>query len=332
VRRPTQLRLAVTDPADVGAARRAVAAVAERASAPLSQRGRAELAVTELASNLLRHAKPGGWILTRPVEPSAVEIISVDQGPGIDDVSAALDGQSTMRKGLGCGLAAVRRAASRFDMYTRPGYGTTVLAIVELGTEAAPEQDWAGVSVGLTEACGDGWSVFDVGDRRAVAVVDGLGHGIYASAAADAALRAFAVDPVDLETLVARANAAVRGTRGAAMLACRMSPATESLYCVGVGNVAGRIVAGTQTRGLVSTNGTLGLRMTAPTARVSSYPMPPGATLLLWTDGLSARIDLAEHPNLFDHHPAVIAATLHRRYTRDRDDATMVVVRNPCPR
>src|SRR6185437_581309 len=112
-----------------------------------------------------------------------------------------------------------------------------------VGTGAATpaRRCWAGVSVGITEACGDGWAVAEVGDDLAVAVVDGLGHGVYASAATDAALRAFAVDPADLDGLAARANAAMRGTRGAAMVACLLRPREAVLHSVGIGNVAGRV-------------------------------------------------------------------------------------------
>jgi hypothetical protein len=38
--------------------------------------------------------------------------------------------------------------------------------------------------------------------------------------------------------------------------------------------------------------------------------------------------DLDPGAELFGHDPAVIAAALHRDHTRDRDDATVVVVRN----
>ena len=53
--------------------------------------------------------------------------------------------------------------------------------------------------------------------------------------------------------------------------------------------------------------------------------------LILWTDGLASRLDLAVGAPLLAHDPAVVAATLHRDHTRQRDDATVVVVRNGDP-
>jgi hypothetical protein len=44
------------------------------------------------------------------------------------------------------------------------------------------------------------------------------------------------------------------------------------------------------------------------------------------SDGLSARWDLKNRPDLLARHPAIIAAALYRDHGRERDDATVVVV------
>jgi serine phosphatase RsbU (regulator of sigma subunit) len=190
-----------------------------------------------------------------------------------------------------------------------------------------PARSWAGVSIGITEACGDAWAVTDIEDGIAVAVVDGLGHGVYASAAADAALAAFAGNPADLGACLRHANETMRGTRGGALALCRLEPRRGVLHFVGLGNVSGRIQCGAREHGLVSLNGTVGIQPAPPRSREFCYPWPPGATLTLWTDGLTSRIDLAK-PGLFGHDPAIAAATLHRDHSRERDDATVVVVTN----
>jgi hypothetical protein len=184
------------------------------------------------------------------------------------------------------------------------------------------------VSIGLTEACGDGWAVAALGQATAVAVIDGLGHGVPASAATDAALVAFTADPGDLDGFVVRANDAMRATRGAAAAVCRLDPGAGVLHHVAVGNVSARVVTRADQRGLLSYSGTLGLHRAAPRSTVGCYPWIPGATLLLWTDGLSSR-DLDPGADLLRRDPAVVAATLHRDQGRDGDDATIVVVRHP---
>jgi hypothetical protein len=295
------------------------------------------MAATELAANLLRHALPGGWILVRPLPPSAVEILAVDRGPGINDVAAALDGRSPRRDGLGCGLSAVARVSSCFDIDTGPGRATTVLAVVEstaaIRTTAAPRpprppRSWAGVSVGLEEACGDGWAVTEGSGGITVTVVDGLGHGVYASAAAGAAVATLAGAPADLDGYLARANAAMRETRGAAVAVCRLEPDRSELRCLSVGNVSGGILGHGGQRTLIARRGAVGTHAVPPPTKIVSYPWTPGATLVLWTDGLASHIDLAAYAELFSRDPAIAAAALHRDHSTDRDDSTVVVVRN----
>ncbi len=310
-------RFDVAAEADVAAVRRAVSDLVD-------SHGRAELVASELATNLVRHAG-GGWMLIRALTPSTIELIAVDGGPGIDDLAGALAGRVSEPKGLGCGLRAVRRASARFDAFTGRGRGSVVLSVVDAaaghdqaGRAAAPRRV-AGVSVGIVEPCGDGWAVADDGDALCVAVVDGLGHGMKASLATDAALAEF---PGDLERYVPRANARMRDTRGAAATLCRISGG--ELRYLAIGNVNGRVVTPGGTRGLVTHGGTLGLHVQPPRTRIDTVPFPAGAGLVLWTDGLSSRVD--PDPGLFGHDPAVVAAVLHRDHGRDRDDATVVVV------
>ena len=115
------------------------------------------------------------------------------------------------------------------------------------------------------------------------------------------------------------------------MALCHLRPHAGELHYVAVGNISGRVVSGRDERGMVSQSGTLGLRVATPRAKVITHPWEPGAVLVLWTDGLASRLDLGAHPSLLAHDPAVVAATLHREYTRQRDDATVVVVRHRDP-
>lgn len=336
LRQPSHQQFTVSHPADVGAVRRAVRGYADQLRTGPGLADRAGQAATELAANLLRHALPGGWILARPLPPCAVEILAVDRGPGIVDVAAAVGGRSPRPDGLGCGLAAVARVSSYFDIHTGPGRATTVLAVVESEDAARtagfrtprPPRCWAGVSVGLDQACGDGWAVAEVNGGTTVAVIDGLGHGAYASMAADAAVATLADDPTDLDGYIDRANTAMLGTRGAAVMVCRLEPDRGELRCLSVGNIRAGILSDSRRRTLISYRGAVGTHEKPPRAKVLSYPWPPGAVLVLWTDGLAAHIDLAAYAELFTHDPAITAAALHRDCSSGRDDSTVAVVRN----
>lgn len=112
------------------AARGAAAALGRRTG--LSEQRTAELvlAVAELTTNLTKHSVDGSLLLraVRTSEVAGVEVVVVDNGPGIPDVPAALlDGSSTVGS-LGIGLGAVQRLADVFDIHSRPGHGTVQLA------------------------------------------------------------------------------------------------------------------------------------------------------------------------------------------------------------
>lgn len=89
-------------------------------------------AVTEIARNVLIHARSGrmavrsGRALRRGAERAVVAVVVTDEGPGMGDVPAAMaDGYST-GAGLGMGLAGARRLVDAFELESAVGQGTTV--------------------------------------------------------------------------------------------------------------------------------------------------------------------------------------------------------------
>jgi hypothetical protein len=97
-------------------------------------------------------------------------------------------------------------------------------------------------------------------------------------------------------------------------------------YC-GVGNIGAAILSGPATRhGLISQNGTAG--HVATRIHEFSYPVPPQATLVMYSDGLTSHWSLAPYSGLSTRHPSVIAAVLYRDFSRRRDDVTVVVAKS----
>jgi serine/threonine-protein kinase RsbT len=105
-------------------------------------------AAGELASNLVRHGGGGTlgvrWIRDALVGDS-IELVTEDEGPGIDDVAAALrDGWSDGRPrgpdehadGLGTGLGAVQRAMDTLTISARSVRGAEVRASRRLKRDA----------------------------------------------------------------------------------------------------------------------------------------------------------------------------------------------------
>nr|WP_089107350.1 SpoIIE family protein phosphatase [Streptomyces hyaluromycini] len=315
---------------DVGALRRTVARMA--ATQDGLRPGTAELVATELGTNLVRHTGAGGHVLARR-SGDGIELISVDRGPGMPagTLTRVADTSTppVWGQGLKAGLNVVRRHAAEFDSYSTRR-GTVVYA--RLGASVPVDNGWrsAGVNVpyGGDGESGDAWAV--VPDRRLSAVVvDGLGHGPAAAVAAHAAITVFERETVaDPARFIQRAHEAMRATRGGVLGACLIDPERGELTFVAVGNITGRVLNGGRVVHLLDRPGTLGTHLPVPTTRPQQCPWGAGSTLILTSDGIRSGWNLDDYPGLLEHHPAVIAAVVHRDHGRPTDDATVLVVRD----
>ncbi len=319
--RGAQMRYVIDDSSKVGEARRAAHTLANfELTAGLADK--VSIAATELANNLLLHAR-GGELLIQTLgsdTSKAVELLAIDHGPGMTDVSRCMsDGYSTLGT-PGTGLGAVRRLAREFDIYSVPGEGTIVMA--RFGATTSRHGVVSVAMPGEIE-CGDAWDIVTDANGTAVIVVDGLGHGAFAAEAARTCISAFQVAPDQApRDILQRAHRSMSKTRGGGAAVARLS--NGSLAYAAVGNISGYLVSPEKSQGLMSHNGTLGLNHRP--AQQLEYSVDPGALLIMHSDGLSARWDLRQHPELMRAHPALIAGALYRDHGRHTDDATVVVV------
>ena len=329
----TSMAMAIDEPPDAAAARRAAEDAARRIGFDSTRTGQVALAVTELATNILKHARHGEILVTpcRTASQIGLEILAIDRGQGVADLGAALtDGRSTAGT-LGHGLGAVRRLASDFDIFTQRGKGTVALARLWANPDAAlaaPALVVGAVNVAKAgeHACGDAWSAHVGRHYATLMVADGLGHGLLAAEAATAAVAAFERDPLRSPGLALDdVHAALRPTRGAAVAVAAIEFARDLVVFAGIGNIAASLVTGQRRRSLVSHNGTAG--HVARKLQEFSYPMPQGASLVLHSDGLGTHWNPADYAGLWTRDPAVAAGVLYRDFTRRRDDVTVVVGR-----
>ncbi|HVW03106.1 MAG TPA: ATP-binding SpoIIE family protein phosphatase, partial [Planctomycetaceae bacterium] len=319
----------MSDSSRVGEARRTATQLAARLGFDETDQGKAALIASELASNLIKHARDGELIVQSICRGDQVglELISLDRGPGISNPAQALrDGHSTAGT-AGAGLGAVRRMSDEFDLYSTREKGTALVSRFWQKPRVSQTCEYAVVSRPYPGevVCGDGWCVLPRGPQTLVMVVDGLGHGLLAAEAAQTAVRVLQRDPdrSPLEIMHAL-HAALRSTRGAAVAVARISNDQQTLAFAGVGNIAGHIFAGTERRNLVSYNGTVGHEMRK--VQEFQHPWSSRSKLLLHSDGISTSWSLDQYPGLLHRHPALLAGVLSRDHQRGRDDATVLVV------
>ena len=330
----TQTIIPVLETSQIGEARRQAIRLAELAGFDEPNRGKAAIIATELATNLVRHAR-GGEIHLQTVNgssPLSMDITAVDRGPGMRDLAKCLaDGYSTGGT-AGNGLGAVRRMATEFDIHTAES-GTIVFT--RLNQQAAVVVDkalfqWSVISRPAPHevVCGDSWRIAAQADELAILIADGLGHGPQAAEAALGAALAFDADPFAPPSEIVRsADARMRGSRGGAVASALINGRSRKLRYCGVGNIAGSIRSCNERnhRGLVSHNGIVGAQIHK--IQEFEYDCPTNGLLIVYSDGLQSRWSLDAYPGLELRHPALIASVLFRDFTRGRDDVTVCVVR-----
>jgi hypothetical protein len=260
-----------------------------------------------------------------------MDILALDRGPGITDLSRALqDGYSTGGT-PGTGLGAIKRMAEVFDVFSS-AKGTAVFARIEQQENGAQPRKSSVELAGLVSpiagetASGDNLAWEINGDRCIVLMADGLGHGMQAAEAADEAVRVFRAHSSESPaSLISRLHDALKKTRGAAAAIAEVRTLAGTLTYAGVGNISGSILSHTLSRSLVSHNGTLGYVM----ARVQEFKVewPKDGILVMHSDGLQSRWDLSRYPGILARQPAIIAGVLLRDFRRERDDASVLVLK-----
>jgi phosphoserine phosphatase RsbX len=193
--------------------------------------------------------------------------------------------------------------------------------------------EWAAASLpmaGETE-CGDrALAVDHGGDLALFGVIDGLGHGAAAAAAAERAaelLGRASADPLDV--LIGTCHRELASTRGAAMTLAQIDLHADVLRWMGVGNVTATLAArapnGMETRSSARLlGGIVGYRM-PELPQPEPISIRPGHLLVVASDGIAE-----EHVASLDFAASATATAEHilDRYRKEIDDALVLVARH----
>lgn len=325
---------------DVGHVRREVARMAGAAGLESKATDEIAIAVTELATNLVRHQTIDGELVVSEISHDArtgLEIIARDRGPGIADPGRAMTDRWSSKGTSGCGLGAVKRLMDEFDIQSQtstdagsPPIGTVVTARKWVTTAPGPLQFVHSANsrpIPGETANGDGFFVHEQDGDLLVAVVDGLGHGPEANIASTAAINHVSANPtMELEKLLGELHSVLSGTRGAAISLLRISAAENRLSHVGIGNVATRLYP-TGGSHFLTRPGIVGMG-TYSRPRLTELPWPRNGTLIVHSDGLSPKWDIREFPENCTENVLSLGHKLMRDFADSNDDATVVVVRD----
>jgi anti-sigma regulatory factor (Ser/Thr protein kinase) len=288
--------IAIADKSQIASSRRSAESLARSLGFDETRTGRVAIIATEMMTNILKHATHGHLLVRRFTDGTSggVEVMAMDKGPGIGDIAHAIEDAYSTVGTPGTGLGAIRRQADIFDIYSRPGAGTVLMARVlteysplrhavpefELGVALAPYP-------GQPEF-GDSWAFGIKSGAPSLFAVDGLGHGPPAVSAARGAVEAFEKsDQMDCVRVMETIHRALAPTRGAAIAVARVDRSAHLVRFSGIGNIAAALIAEGTTKRMVSLNGIAG--HVAPRLRAFTYPYTGVATVVLHSDGVSAR-------------------------------------------
>ncbi len=181
--------------------------------------------------------------------------------------------------------------------------------------------------------CGDGQLVKYFEGGVLLAVVDGLGHGAAAAAAADIAL-ATLDRHADEEpgALLRRCHQALHGSRGVAMSLASIDSRAGLLAWLGVGNVDSLLLRCALTppkaERLLTRGGVVGFQL--PPLHRRSLPVAEGDLLVFATDGIRSDFAAAlppADPSSRRQNVQVIANRIMEGFAKGTDDALVLVAR-----
>ena len=121
-------RVAINSAADIVTARQKGRALAMELGFDGSSLTLIATAISEIARNIVDHAKRGEIVLSSVHHRGShgIVIVARDEGPGIRDVAQAMQYGYSTGKGLGVGLPGAKWLMDEFEIDTKAGKGTTI--------------------------------------------------------------------------------------------------------------------------------------------------------------------------------------------------------------
>ena len=332
-------RFAVPDRSYASLTKKDITRLAESFALSEGAVGKVNIIVSEMLSNLEKHTIQGGELLVKAIgKPiKGIEIISLDNGPGMADPGRMMeDGVSTFGS-AGEGLGAIKRQSDVFDLYSQPQIGTVIVTQVYKTAKSIPaaamRYEVGSIMVPKPKEvdCGDGYAVIHHERGVYLLALDGLGHGTHAQEAAQLAVKTFCEIPMPDPAMALRLiHAGIRRTRGAVGFAASIDLNLNKLSYCGIGNIAGKLFSTDSSLGnipyknVISYNGILGHNVPG-TFNNQSLEWNRNKVLIVHSDGLKSRWDLSRYPNLHRHSPTTIAAVLYKDHSRQTDDTLVLV-------
>jgi len=296
-----------------------------------------DLIVSEITSNLHKYAVDGELLagLFREGENYYIELISIDNGPGMLSAQKMMvDGVSTAGT-LGMGLGSIKRLSDKFDIYSAKGWGTILLSriysknILPVVSELRARLDVRQIVVALPgqQKSGDG-TYHKVSDEYfKLMVADGLGHGDAANHAVNEAVKAFRSCPWHSPAeIINYIHKSIKGTRGMVATIIVFDFKLKKWKVAGVGNITTRMSNIMEIKNLMSHNGIIGLNIPS-TINDQEVSLDQYHQVSSCSDGIKARWEWSKFPGINRCDLTIQAAAIYKDFARRTDDMSVVLAK-----
>ncbi len=283
------------------------------------------LAVSEISQNVIRYGMQGEAHFFSPNGNGVFKVVIKDEGPGIQNLNTAMmKGFSTAKGSLGIGLDVARRSVDEFKINTQREEGTEVVLkkflpipedVIEYGVVSLADENYA--------INGDEYLVKEYdGDKVLLAVIDGVGEGYRAHAAALAVKEYLATHyRLSLQELVLNCHELLRKSdleRGAAVAIARVQ--SSEVHYIGIGDTH-CYLAGESVSYITNLEGTVGERQ-LPTLRMQTFDLEPESYLIMCTDGIKSDLWFDED---LDISAQQVANMVFNEFHKAYGDVTVLV-------
>lgn len=293
-----------------------------------------DIIISEITSNLLKYASGPAEILVGIVSQKIdqyIEIISIDNGPGMTDMpKMVMDGVSTSNT-MGHGLGSIKRLSDHFSVYSLKGWGTILLCRLYKNEGFKENNPLQVRSLTIAKSgetvSGDG-SAYKLSDRHLKLLeMDGLGHGPEANEAIKEAVLAFQLCPYHSPSEIIRyIHEAIRKTRGGVGAVAVYDFQLKHWLVTGIGNIGIKITNAVEFKNLMSYNGTIGHNI--PDMLLDQEVKSENfKQIILCSDGIKSRWELNKYPGIHRYDPSITAAAIYKDHAGHADDMSVLIAK-----
>lgn len=299
--------------------------------------GEIDIIVSELTSNMIKFADKGEILYRINCTDSnkCLEIFSIDGGPGHEDMKRMMSDGNSSSNTLGHGLGAIERLSDVFQIYSVKDWGTvSYCKIYSNKPEIVHRRIANEINIGIVQVpipnevlCGDGYYYHSDKDYSLFFLGDGLGHGINAHNAVNAAIEAVKECQERLPSEILRhIHASVKKTRGLVATIAVLNHHTNEWKICGIGNIITQIYRGLESKNYMSYNGILGHNIPKTindyTSEGEKYSI-----ITMCSDGIRGKWTPLLYPSILKYNPSIIASVIFKDFARRTDDMTVLVAK-----